>query len=88
MWNQILWPRLEYLIITLLNSNTAQVFWYKDGIIISQAIIKTRKEGKLEHHYLTISSMSESDYGNYSCLARNKLGTGTDSLFLSGTENI
>jgi hypothetical protein len=32
--------------------------------------------------------MSESDYGNYSCMAENKLGTGTDSIFLSGTENI
>ena len=38
----------------------------KDDQEIAQAIIKTRKEGKFDHHSLTISSMRESDYGNYS----------------------
>ena len=68
----------------MLKKRFDQVLWYKDGMIISQAIFKTKKEGKLEHHSLTIPSMSESDYGNYSCLAKNKLGPATDSIFLSG----
>jgi len=63
----------------------AKVLWYKDGLIISQAIISIKKEGKFEVHSLTIPSMSESDYGNYSCLAKNILGTTTDYLFFSGS---
>ena len=63
-----------------------KVLWYKDGVKISQAIISTKKDGKYEDHSLTILSMSESDYGNYSCLARNNLGTATDYLYLSGNE--
>jgi hypothetical protein len=66
----------------------SKVLWYKDGLIMAQAITKSRKDGVVEHHSLTIPSMGEPDYGNYSCLARNNLGTATDSLFLSGTETI
>ena len=44
--------------------------------------------GKYEDHTLTIPSMSESDYGNYSCVAKNNLGTTTDHIFLSGISMI
>jgi hypothetical protein len=71
----------------MVNSVIAQVLLYKDEINISQAIIKTKKEGKLEHHSLTFPSMSESEYGNYSCLETNSnLGTATDFYF-SQVEN-
>ena len=76
------------LLMCLIIIATVQVLWYKDGLIMAQAITKSRKDGVVEHHSLTIPSMGEPDYGNYSCLARNNLGTATDSLFLSGTETI
>ena len=65
-----------------------QVLWYKNGVMISQAISSTMKNGKYEDHVLTIPSMSDSDYGNYSCVAKNNLGTATDHIFLSGIPTI
>jgi len=64
---------------------SAKVLWYKDNLDIGKPIIKIRKEGKFEHHSLTIPSMGESDYGNYSCLAKNNLGTASDSVLLTGS---
>jgi len=64
---------------------SAKVIWSKDGFIMSKAILNSKKEGKLEIHSLTIPSMSDSDYGNYSCLAKNNLGTAADSIILSGS---
>ena len=61
-----------------------QVLWYKNGVVIPQAIINSKKNGKYEDHFLTIPYMSESDYGNYSCLAKNNHGTTTDYILLSG----
>ena len=79
-------PSSKVCFIWLVNSIASQVLWYKDGIIISKINTKTKKEGKMENHSLIIPSISESDYGNYSSLAKNNLGTESAYLFLSGTD--
>jgi len=63
----------------------AKVFWYKDGLIISNEMRKSTKEEELFHHSLILPSMMESDYGNYSCLAKNNLGTSSDYISISGS---
>ena len=58
--------------------------WYKDGSILSQALVKTNRDRHEIHSSLTLPSMSEQDYGNYSCVAKNNLGVGAEMIQITG----
>ena len=56
------------------NKETISIKWKKDGDPITErAIIDTRLDEKKSK--LTLTSVVEEDSGEYSCEARNKLGT-------------
>jgi len=64
---------------------TATVTVYKDTQLLSNSLLKSGKTDKFDLYTITIGGLSESDYGNYSCVARNNLGTSFDSLSISGS---
>lgn len=63
---------------------SATVTLYKDSQIMSNSLIKSGRKDKYDIYSITIGGITESDYGNYSCVARNSLGTSTDSLKITG----
>jgi len=63
---------------------TATVTLYKDTQIMSNSLVKSGKKDKFDIYSITIGGLTESDYGNYSCVARNSLGTSSDSLKITG----
>ena len=72
----------------VINIYNVQVTVYKDTQLLSNSLLKSGKTDKFDLYTITIGGLSESDYGNYSCVARNNLGTSFDSLSISGnTEN-
>ena len=58
---------------------------YKESQLVSPALIKSSVQQSPDTYSLTLTSLSESDYGNYSCVARNLLGTSSDSLMVTGS---
>ena len=63
-----------------------QVTLYKDSQIMSNSLVKSGRKDKYDIYSITIGGITESDYGNYSCVARNSLGTSTDSLKITGNK--
>ena len=63
-----------------------QVTLYKDSQILSNSLVKSGRKDKYDIYSITIGGITESDYGNYSCVARNSLGTSTDSLKITGNK--
>ena len=61
-----------------------QVTLYKDTQMMSNSLVKSGKKDKFDIYSITIGGLTESDYGNYSCVARNSLGTSSDSLKITG----
>ena len=61
-----------------------QVTLYKDSQIMSNSLIKSGRKDNYDIYSITIGGITEADYGNYSCVARNSLGTSTDSLKITG----
>ncbi|XP_023328691.1 protein amalgam [Eurytemora carolleeae] len=59
----------------------AKVTWYKDGKYLKT---ENLKEGSEQQHFFSVTSLKESDYGNYTCEARNKIGLASQSLELKG----
>ena len=56
------------------NEETISVMWKKDGELITErAVIETRLDEKKSK--LALTEVVEEDSGEYSCEARNKLGT-------------
>jgi len=59
----------------------AQVTWHRDGV----AVLRRGVAEAGGVHLLTLPSMQEKDYGNYSCTGHNKLGSGSASLLVTGS---
>ena len=57
---------------------------YKDSGLLSNALVKAGKKDKFDLYTINIGVLSEADYGNYSCVARNNLGTSTDFIIITG----
>jgi hypothetical protein len=52
-----------------------QVRWYKNSMLLEETNT-VRMEGRSNRHTLVLSSIrSGLDFGNYSCVAENSLGT-------------
>ena len=58
---------------------------YKESQLVSSALIKSSVGQSLDTYSLSLTTLSESDYGNYSCVARNLLGTSSDWLMVTGS---
>ena len=62
-----------------------QVKIYKDSQLVSPSLIQSSVQPALDTYSLALTSLQEADYANYSCLARNVLGTSSDSLMVTGS---
>ena len=59
---------------------------YKDSEQISSSVVRSGSDSEADLYTLTLGGLSEADYGNYSCVARNNLGTSTDSVMITGEQ--
>ena len=59
---------------------------YKDTEQVSSRLVRSGSASDSDLYTLTIGGITEADYGNYSCVARNNLGTSTDSVMITGEE--
>ena len=57
---------------------------YKDSEQVSSGLVRSGSAPQSDLYTLTIGGLEEADYGNYSCVARNNLGTSTDSVMITG----
>nr|DBA16656.1 TPA: hypothetical protein GDO54_004026 [Pyxicephalus adspersus] len=62
----------------------AEFQWYKDDTRLSNGLGGVRIENKDHMSILTFFNVSEKDYGNYTCVASNKLGNSNASVILFG----
>merc|ERR1719150_953861 len=74
------------LLSCLVESNPkATVKIYKDSQLVSPSLIQSSVQPSLDTYSLALNSLQEADYANYSCVARNVLGTSSDSLMVTGS---
>ena len=59
---------------------------YKDSEQISSSLVRSGSDSEADLYTLTLGGLTEADYGNYSCVARNNLGTSTDSVMITGEQ--
>ena len=57
---------------------------YKDSEQLSSSLVRSGSASESDLYTLAIGGLTEADYGNYSCVARNNLGTSTDSVLITG----
>ena len=57
---------------------------YKDSQQVSSSLVRSGPASDSDLHTLSIGGLTEADYGNYSCVARNSLGTSSDSILITG----
>ena len=57
---------------------------YKGSEQVSSGLARSGSAPESDLYTLTIGGLEEADYGNYSCVARNNLGTSTDSVMITG----
>ncbi|XP_069805019.1 opioid-binding protein/cell adhesion molecule homolog isoform X1 [Dendropsophus ebraccatus] len=62
----------------------AEFQWYKEDTRLSNGLEGVRIENKDHLSILTFFNVSEKDYGNYTCVASNKLGNSNASVILYG----
>ena len=60
----------------------ATVQWFKNSIELTDDDVKVEKHG--HRHILTIPTVTHSDYGNYTCRAKNAHGESSKILEVSG----
>ncbi|KAJ8880711.1 hypothetical protein PR048_017181 [Dryococelus australis] len=60
-----------------------QVVWHRDSMPL-EATAHRLVERRDDKHALTILNVQALDFGNYSCVAENKLGRATKYMELSG----
>jgi len=71
--------------VPFLNGFCLQVTWYKDTMKLDPGASPGRRaETYGSKHKLVISDVSETDFGNYSCLADNRMGRQRGVAVLSG----
>ena len=58
---------------------------YKDSQLVSPSLIQSSVQPSLDTYSLALNSLQEADYANYSCVARNALGSSSDSLMVTGS---
>ncbi|KAM9297014.1 opioid-binding protein/cell adhesion molecule homolog [Gastrophryne carolinensis] len=66
----------------------ADIQWYKDDTRLSNSLGGIRIENKEQVSILTFFNVSEKDYGNYTCVASNKLGNSNASVILYGPGSV
>jgi len=59
------------------------VRWYRDTMVLARNKNLMTEQFGIRHR-LVISSVSDEDFGNYSCLAENELGKHRGFIELSG----
>ncbi|XP_056400329.1 opioid-binding protein/cell adhesion molecule isoform X5 [Hyla sarda] len=62
----------------------AEFQWYKEDTRLNNGLDGVRIENKDHLSILTFFNVSEKDYGNYTCVASNKLGNSNASVILYG----
>ncbi|XP_077105464.1 opioid-binding protein/cell adhesion molecule-like isoform X1 [Ranitomeya variabilis] len=62
----------------------AEFHWYKEDTRLSNGLDGVRIDNKDQISILTFFNVSEKDYGNYTCVASNKLGNSNASVILYG----
>ena len=65
-----------------------QVAWTKDGVYLKTENYNQKSNQNMEdkEHILSITSLDETDYGNYTCEAINSIGKSTQTLELKGNQ--
>ena len=61
---------------------------YKDSQQVSSSLVRSGPASDSDLHTLSIGGLTEADYGNYSCVARNSLGTSSDSILITGEHSL
>ena len=62
------------------------VVWRKDGVdVTSETKSNVRIRNTGHRHSLTINAVEKEDFGEYSCMATNSLGTMEKNIEISGT---
>ena len=56
--------------------------WYKDDRYLRTE--NYNADMKDQHHLLSVTSLKESDYGNYTCEGTNQIGVGRQTIELKG----
>ena len=62
----------------------AQVTWLKDGEEIEEETKNMIINNVIKNNTLKLVALDEEDFGNYTCVAENKLGMAEDSVKISG----
>ena len=62
----------------------AQVTWLKDGKIITDKTKNILLNRNGSRNILYLVALDESDFGNYTCAAGNRLGVSEDSVRIAG----
>lgn len=66
----------------------ARVEWFFEGEPLKSFGSRVVQKIKGQDHLLLFDSVSSSDFGNYTCMATNRLGISKDSILLSGKSRL
>ena len=69
---------------TVESQPVAKVTWLKDGETIKEETKNIVINKSASRNTLNLVALDEEDFGNYTCVAENKLGMAEDSVKISG----
>ena len=72
------------IICTVQSHPTAEVSWLKDGEQLEDESKNLIIHKSASKNSLNLVALDDEDFGNYTCVAENKLGMAEDSLRISG----